>query len=588
MDSWFTYFKQGISRKLPQDRIATQGGSVGLKANLKNVWPFVARHWGKGVVGILLIVFTSLLGLPQPLIVRYLTNDVILGNQLHLLLGAILLLAGITVIEILSKLWQQFYCTRFEQLVIMDIQRGLFDRVLHLPKSFFDKNQTGYLMSRVSSDVQGLHWLFSGTVVQIITNLVRFVAGAVALLYLEWRLGLGVLLLVPGVILCVYWFSGKLHILSHQTMEQQANVSSSMEESLSAASLIKSFSSEDRAVERLSSRLKSVFRMSLEQDTVNSVAGTMVNLLPGIARGVVLALGAYLIITGHWSLGSLLAFQMYLGYVFSPAEFLATANLQLQEARAALDRVSALFDVVPEESVGTGVTVERLKGDIEFKNVSFAYDSREPILEDVSFHVQPGEHVAIVGPSGVGKTTLVSLILRFYKPRSGEIYFDGLPAGEYEVASLRRRIGYVSQSTLLLSGTILENLRYGNPDASDEQVVGAAKAADIHEFICSLSKGYDSEIGERGVNLSEGQRQRLSIARALVKDPDILILDEPTSALDSQTEGVIFNSLPSRVQGKTLFIIAHQLSTIQKSDRVLKLNESRLVAIDTHDSIWGR
>lgn len=585
MDSLFTYLKRGLSRKLPRDRMASQDGYSSMRASLKNLWPFLARHWRKGLLGALLIIFAALLSFPQPLIMRYLVDNVILNRQLQFLAGAILLLVGILVIGRLAGLLQQFYCTRFEQEVIVDIQHGLFDRVLRFPKSFFDKNETGYLMSRLSSDVQGLRWFFSGTIVYIITNLVRFVGGVGLLLYLEWRLATGVLLLLPGIALCARYFSHKARVLSHHSMEQQAKVSTRLQESLSSASLIKAFSAEDRTVKRLTSQLKAAFHISLEQSTVNSVANIVVSSMPGIARAVVLALGAYWIIEGNWTLGSLLAFQAYLGYVFGPAQFLATANLQLQEARAALERVSALFNIVPEENMGTGKPVEQLKGDIEFKNVSFSYDHREPVLKNISFHIHPGERVAIVGPSGVGKTTLVSLILRFYKPTSGEIYFDGRPASEFEVGSLRRRIGYVSQSTLLLRGTIMGNLRYGNSDASKEEVVRAAKVSGIDEFICSLPAGYETEIGEKGINLSEGQKQRLALARALVKNPDILVLDEPTSYLDSQTEKSIFHSLPTLVQDKTLFVAAHRLSTIKNSDRILLLNESRLVAMGTHRSL---
>jgi ABC-type bacteriocin/lantibiotic exporter with double-glycine peptidase domain len=310
-----------------------------------------------------------------------------------------------------------------------------------------------------------------------------------------------------------------------------------------------------------------------------------ISAMPGITRGIVLALGAYWVIKDQWTLGSLLAFQAYLGYVFGPAQFLAAANLQLQEALAALQRVSALFDMVPEENLGVGKTVDRLTGEIEFKNVSFSYDAREPVLEDVSLLVEPGERVAVVGPSGVGKTTLLSLILRFYKPTKGEIHFDGRPASVYEVGSLRQRIGYVSQRTRLVSGTIMENICYGNPEASEDQVVQAARVAGIHEFISMLPEGYETKLGEDGVNLSEGQKQRLSISRALIKDPDILVLDEPTSALDSKTEASIFQSLPSLVQGKTLFVVTSRLPAIVDSDRVLLLNENRLVAIGTHQSL---
>jgi ABC-type bacteriocin/lantibiotic exporter with double-glycine peptidase domain len=585
MKSWFTYLKQGLSRKLPKDPLGSQGGYSDIMTNLRNLRPFMGRHWKKGALGGILILFTSLLGFPQPLITRYLIDNVILGKQLALLAGVILLLAGIALTEKLLSLIQRFYFSRFEQGIIVDIEQNLLDRCLRLPKSFFDMNQTGYLMSRLSTDIQGLRWFFSSTIVYILSNLLRFAGGVGFLLYLEWRLAIGVLVIIPGLVFFIRYFSDKLHILSHQRMEQEANLSSRIQESLSSVSLIKAFSSEVQTLGRLISELKRASQVSLEQSTVGSVANLAINSMPSLARAIVLALGAYWVIQGQWTLGSLLAFQGYLGYLFDPVQFLANANLELQNARASLERVSALFDIVLEENIGKGKKVGRLTGEIEFKNVSFSYDSCEPVLRDVSFHIQPGEHVAIIGPSGVGKTTILSLILQFYRPTKGEIYFDGVRASEYEVGSLRQRIGYVSQTTLLLSGTIMENLRYGNPDAKEEQIFRAARVAGIHDFICSLPAGYESEIGEKGINLSEGQRQRLSIARALVKDPDILVLDEPTSALDSLTEKSIFQLLPDFMCNKTLFVVAHRLSTIKDSNRILLMNENHLIAVGTHQSL---
>ena len=582
MKTWVSYLRKGFTRALPEDRIAGAAGYRSIRESLKPVIPSVFKHWRKGALGGTFLLAGSLVVFPQPMITRFLIDHVLLEKRLSLLAPVIALGVALALSQRFSGILQGFFFTRFQQSVTLDIQKNLLERTLSLPKAFFDSTRTGYLVSRIRNDVSGVQWFFSGTVVQLVTQSIRFIGGVIFLFYLEWRIAVPVTLSLPITWFVARYMSKRTYVLSHRAMECNSEVSGHFQETFSTVPLVKAFSRENYSVNLLTSGLKRAFGIALEQQSVGFVNSFAMEAMPGLARLFVLAFGSYWVIKGDWSVGSLLAFQAYLGYVYGPAQFLANTNFQFQSSRASLERVSALFDAIPEVNIGIGKKVKEPIGDIRFRDVVFSYNGREKVLDRISFSVKAGQHVAIAGPSGAGKTTLISLLLRFYRPGSGEIFLNHRPASSLETRSLRSRFGYVPQDTVLLSGSIMDNLRYGNPDATLSQVRRAAEVAEIDDFIKGLPEGYDTKIGERGASLSEGQKQRISIARALVRDPDILIMDEPTSALDNRTEAAIFRSLPELIKGKTVFTIAHRPATSQDADLVVLLDGSGRATVGTH------
>ena len=585
--SYFIYLKNSLTLKLPEDQISPDKQYSKLRDSLRHIYPSVLKNWKTGAVTYGLLVISSLLTYPQPMINRYLIDDVILNKQLKLLAPVILLLLGIAAAAALVNQFQSFYSTRFNQELTLDIQRNLLNRVFSLPKTFFDHTHKGYLMSRLTSDVSGVNWFFSGAVVQIIMQFIRFIGGIGFLFYLEWRLAAAVMLSLPIPFFATVFFAKRSYIISHINRERNARYYSIFQEMFSSIPLIKAFSKEKKAESDIVTEIQNNNKAVNEQATLNSFNDHVMSAMPAAAKFLVLALGSYWVIQGVWTVGSLLAFVSYLAFVYGPVNYLASSANQLQSTRAALERVAALFNAIPENNVESGIDVKSLNGDVEFKNVSFEYEPHKPVLNSVSFKATRGEHWAVIGKSGVGKTTLASLIMRFYKPRAGGIYFDGRNASEYNIRSLRGRIGFVSQHTELLSGSILDNLKIGNDSASFDEVVKACRIADIHEQIESLPEKYNTMLEEDGANLSEGQKQRISIARAIVKSPDILIMDEPTSALDNVTEHSIYSMLPDALKGKTLFTIAHRLNTVKSADKILFLREGKIPICGEHDELMN-
>ncbi|HJO93530.1 MAG TPA: ABC transporter ATP-binding protein [Victivallales bacterium] len=521
----------------------------------------------------ILLLITSLLAFPGPMINRYLIDHVLIQRHLKLLAPVIILLLAIGITNSIAGQLRGFISTRFTQEVTLHLQQKLIKRVFSFPKMFFDHIHKGYLMSRLTSDVSCVNWFISGTFVQIFIQITRLIGGICFIFYLEWRIAVPIMISLPIPFIITIFFARKTYVLSHRNRERSAGYQSAFQELISSIPLIKTFSNEKKSENKIVTEIRKNYKFANENMVLSSINSNIMNLLPNVARFFVLAFGSYWVIKGDWSIGSLLAFQQYLGFVYGPVGFLASSTNQLQNTRAGLERLASLFEVTPEENTETGLAPNNIKGKVEFNNISFSYDPKEPVLSNITFSVNPGEHWALIGLSGIGKTTLISLIMRFYKQKSGDILIDDKSISEYNVRSLRNRIGYVSQKTELLSGKIIDNIKYGNSEASLDDVIRAAKTADIHDFIDNLPDKYETNLVEGAGNLSEGQKQRLSIARALVKNPDILILDEPTASLDNVTENSIYNLLPDVVKNKTMFTIAHRLGTVKNADKIIFLRD---------------
>jgi len=496
---------------------------------------------------------------------------------------------GLVILQGLCSMGHSYLTAWISQRIIADFRRHLFAHLHTLSVSFFARRRTGELLSRLMNDVTVIQSVVTETPIDSAKQLVTFVGGITFLLTMNWRLCLLILVLLPLLVLVAKVFGRKLKSLSTSIQDHTAVMSTLIEEVISGIRIVKSFVQTQREETRFGSQVEQTLALTMRKAGVMAVFIPVISLLTFSAAAAVLWYGGRQVIEGTVSPGDLFAFVLFAGILIGPFSSAARVFAQIREAQGATQRVFEILDTRSEVSDSPEATsLSTISGHIRAEHIGFAYDQRQPVLTNVSFEAQPGELVAIVGPTGAGKTTVMNLLHRFYDPTEGHITIDGHDLRHVTMDSWYRQIGLVPQETILFGGTILDNIRYGDENATQEIVVAASRAAYAHEFIMSFPDQYQTIVGEKGINLSGGQRQRIAIARAIVKNPRILLLDEATSALDSESERLVQEALEQLMKGRTTFVIAHRLTTIQRADRILVLNKGRLVETGTHAELMDR
>ncbi len=578
--------------------------------DLKFFFRFVRPVWKIGLVSLILVMMTTAMKAVVPLISKVFIDFVILKtgyDGIDGLLGAVgleayapnaisllgsleFIVIGMVVAGLVYGLLygiQGYLTAVYQQELTFNIQTSLFDHVLRFPLSFIKNKQTGYLMSRVSDDVGMLQYMFSDALTQVISSAFFIVFGIAILLTLNAGLAIVIAVTIPAYLVIRFLFSRRIRALSYRERETNAVVSQSMQEAISGAEVVKSYATEKREVDKMSGKLRDVVNTRITKYVMMNIAGTFMRGAMFAMLLIIMVVGARDIQAGRMTLGDYVTFISYIVFLSGAVNTLFYTYLTFQPVFASMDRLKEMFTVAPEfewdEKDRPLKTPVQVRGDVRFEHVSFAYEADKPsVLHDVSFEVKPGETVALVGHSGAGKSTLVSLLLKLYVPESGRITLDGNDLNDLNHAWLRRQISIVSQDIFLFNDTIENNIKYGRPDATCENVIEAARKAHIHDFIMSLPKGYETLIGERGTKLSVGQRQRVSIARAFLKNTPLVILDEPTSAIDPETEMYLKESLCELMRGRTTFIISHRMSLAEIADRVIAIEDGRVTQIGTH------
>jgi ATP-binding cassette subfamily B protein len=507
-------------------------------------------------------------------------------DKLQILNFAVAAVAAIAVIGAVSSYFEKYLTTSVSQWVTHDLRRTLYNHIQRLSLVEYDKTQTGDLISRVTDDIGAVQDFINSALLGILVNVLTLAGMIGVMLYLNWRFTLIALSIAPALFAVVYSFTRRIKKASRAVRKKESELLSVVQEVLTSARVVKAFAREDFEVMRFESQSRANVETALEARGIKAKLSPVVDVMVAIGTCLVLWYGARLALQGKLSAGVLIVFLLYLGKMYKPMRELSKMTDTVSKAMVGYERIQEVLDIESSvQDLPRAKKAPRFKGKIEFDHVNFAYDDKSPVLKDISFSLDAGHVAAIVGPSGTGKTTIISLLPRFYDPQSGTIKIDGADIRGYKLKSVREQISFVLQDTLLFHASILDNIAYGKPDASWEQIVQAAKEANAHEFIEKLPEGYKTMVGERGATLSGGQRQRIAIARAIIRDTPILILDEPTTGLDAASEQVVVEALERLMEGKTCIVVAHHLSAIRHADIVFVVKDSELVEQGTHEAL---
>ena len=564
----------------------------GMFTSYRRLLVFVKPYWKLLALAGVLITINSLLGLALPLVIRGIVDSALVAVNLQLLNRVTLLLLAIFVVQAFLGFGQIYLVSWVGERVVANLRKTLYAHLQSMPLRFFAITRVGELISRLGTDVMSIQEAVTSTLLSLVSQTITLIGGLVIIFVMSWRLTLMMLAIVPVAVLGMILLGRWVRKISRQAQDALAETSATAEEALGGVRIVKSFAREPYEIGRYGDGVERLFGIAIRRSRVQAIIGPIIGLLAFSSIAIVLWFGSREVIEGTLTPGQLVSFLIYTMMVASPIAAFTGIYSQFQRALGASERVFELLDTPPEmQDAPDAEDLPPIQGEVRFEDVSFNYadgvDTRE-VLQVINLIARPGQVIALVGPSGAGKTTLVNLIPRFYDPTAGSVKIDGCDIRQVKMRSLREQIGIVPQETALFSGTVRDYIVYGKLDATQAEIEAAAQAANAHDFILEMPQGYDTRVGERGVKLSGGQRQRIAIARALLKNPRILILDEATSALDSESEQAVQEALERLMRDRTTFVIAHRLSTITGADWIVVLQGGAIVEQGTHAELLAR